>query len=50
LAQKQGLLGFTADVLFDNVSMQRVFEKMGFDMKKSFEGGVYKLKMMFKGT
>ncbi len=48
LAQKRGLLGFTADVLFDNVSMQRVFEKMGYDMKKSFDGGIYKLKMMFK--
>jgi GNAT superfamily N-acetyltransferase len=48
LANKQGLLGFTADVLFDNVRMLRVFEKMGFDMKKSFDGGVCKLKMMFK--
>jgi acyl-CoA hydrolase/GNAT superfamily N-acetyltransferase len=49
LARKRGLLGFTADVLFDNASMLRVFEKMGFDMKKTVDGGVYKLKMMFRG-
>lgn len=50
LAKKQGLLGFTADVLFDNVSMLHVFDKMGFDTKKQFDSGVYRLKMMFRGT
>jgi len=49
LAQKQGLLGFTADVLFDNVSMLRVFEKMGFDTKKTLDSGAYHLTMMFRG-
>jgi len=28
--------------------MLRVFEKMGYDMQKGGEGGVYELKMMFK--
>jgi acyl-CoA hydrolase/GNAT superfamily N-acetyltransferase len=48
LAQKQGLLGFTADVLFDNVSMLRVFDKMGFDTKKQIDSGIYRLTMMFR--
>jgi RimJ/RimL family protein N-acetyltransferase len=50
LAKKQGLLGFTADVLFDNISMIRVFEKMGFETKKQFDSGVYRLTMMFRDT
>lgn len=48
LAKKRGLLGFTADVLADNWGMLRVFNKMGFDMEKHFDAGVYELKMMFK--
>jgi len=48
LAQKQGLLGFTAEVLTDNKPMLRVFEKMGFDMEKRVSEGVYELKMKFR--
>jgi acyl-CoA hydrolase/RimJ/RimL family protein N-acetyltransferase len=48
LAKKQGLLGFTADVLFDNISMLRVFDKMGFDIKKTIDSGTYHLTMMFR--
>ncbi len=48
LAKKQGLLGFTAEVLADNRPMMRVFEKMGFDMDKRIGGGTYELRMMFK--
>ncbi len=48
LAKKRGLLGFTADVLADNWSMLRVFNKMGFDTEKHFDSGAYELKMMFK--
>lgn len=48
LAKKRGLLGFTADVLADNWGMLRVFDKMGYDMKRDFEGGAYGLDMMFK--
>jgi GNAT superfamily N-acetyltransferase len=47
LAKKRGLLGFTADVLADNYGMLRVFEKMGFEMTKTFEDGAYFLEMMF---
>ena len=50
LAKRQGLLGFTAETLMDNLPMLRLFEKMGFDIKKSMAGGVYELKMLFKGS
>ncbi len=47
LARRQGLLGFTAEVLVENRPMLHVFEKMGFDMEKRIESGVYELKMAF---
>jgi acyl-CoA hydrolase/GNAT superfamily N-acetyltransferase len=47
LAQKDGLQGFTADVLVENKPMLHVFEKMGFDMEKKVEAGAYELKMRF---
>ncbi len=47
LAKKQGLLGFTADVLMDNKAMLRVFEKAGFYTEKRGVEGVYELKMLF---
>ncbi|MBN1380357.1 MAG: GNAT family N-acetyltransferase [Deltaproteobacteria bacterium] len=47
LAQKEGLQGFTADVLVENKPMLHVFEKMGFDMDKRVEAGAYELKMRF---
>lgn len=46
-AQKDGLLGFTADVLVENKPMLHVFEKMGFDMGKKIVAGAYELKMRF---
>jgi len=46
-AQKDGQLGFTADVLVENKPMLHVFEKMGFDMEKKMEAGAYELKMRF---
>jgi acyl-CoA hydrolase/ribosomal protein S18 acetylase RimI-like enzyme len=52
LAKKQGLLGFTAEVLVDNKPMLHVFglfEKMGFDIEKKMEAGVYELKIVFRG-
>jgi len=48
LAKRQGLLGFTAEVLVENKPMLHVFEKMGYDMEKKVESGVYELKMTFK--
>ena len=47
LAKKQGLLGFTAEVLMDNKPMLRVFEKAGFYTEKRGVEGVYELKMLF---
>jgi acyl-CoA hydrolase/GNAT superfamily N-acetyltransferase len=49
LAKREGLLGFTAEVLIDNKPMLHVFEKGGFDIKKNSDAGVYDLKMAFRG-
>jgi RimJ/RimL family protein N-acetyltransferase len=49
LAVKQGLQGFTAEVLAENKAMLHLFEKMNFDMKKSVEAGTYELDMKFRG-
>ena len=48
LAKRQGLLGFYAEVLFENRTMLHLFDKMGFDLKKRREEGVYELEMMFR--
>jgi acyl-CoA hydrolase/GNAT superfamily N-acetyltransferase len=49
LARKEGLLGFNAEVLIGNTAMLHLFEKMGFDIEKRGEEGVFDLKMAFKG-
>ncbi len=48
LSKRQGLLGFSAEVLSRNRSMISLFEKMGFDIEKRREEGVYELKMTFR--
>ena len=48
LAKKQGLLGFTAEVLVDNLQMIKLFEDMGFDIDKKNTEGVYDMKLTFK--
>jgi len=48
LAKKTGLLGFTAEVLVNNLPMQHLFETAGFDVTKRNIEGLYELKMMFK--
>ncbi len=48
LAKRQGLLGFTAEVLVDNEGMMRLFEDIGFDIQKRSEEGVYEMKLMFR--
>jgi acyl-CoA hydrolase/GNAT superfamily N-acetyltransferase len=48
LARKSGLLGFTAAVLMENRQMLQLFEKMGFNIEKRTEGGVYELTMSFR--
>jgi acyl-CoA hydrolase/RimJ/RimL family protein N-acetyltransferase len=50
LAKREGLLGFTAEVLVENKSMLHLFEKMGFDIQKRNEQGVYELQMAFRGV
>ncbi|MBU7032773.1 MAG: GNAT family N-acetyltransferase, partial [Theionarchaea archaeon] len=49
LAKRRGLLGFTAEVLTENKPMLHLFEKMGFDIEKKRDAGVFELKMAFKG-
>jgi acyl-CoA hydrolase/GNAT superfamily N-acetyltransferase len=47
LARREQMQGFTAEVLVENKPMIRVFEKMGFDMQKRVEDGVYEIVMRF---
>jgi len=49
LAKKQGILGFTAEVLKENRSMLHLFENMGFDIQRKSIEGVVELKMEFRG-
>ena len=49
LAKRQGLLGFTAEVLSENQPMMHVFEKGGFDLEKRNFAGLWELKMTFRG-
>ena len=48
LAKNKGLLGFTAEVLVGNEPVFRLFDRMGFDVHKSNESGVYELRLFFK--
>ncbi|TAN43762.1 MAG: GNAT family N-acetyltransferase [Nitrospirae bacterium] len=48
LAKKNGLHGFTAELLSDNFSMLHVFEKAGFDINKKWEEDMCSLKMSFR--
>lgn len=46
LAKKQGLLGFTAEVLADNAPTLHLLDKIGYKIEKS-EAGVHELKLVF---
>lgn len=48
LAKKQGLLGFTAEVMAGNDPVFRIFEKMGFAITKRIESGIFEMKAMFR--
>jgi len=50
LAKKQGLFGFTAEVLIGNTPMLHLFENQGFDVEKRISAGVVELKMAFKAV
>ncbi len=47
LAKRQGLLGFTAEVLAGNDPVFHLFKKMGFAVSKRRDSGVYELVAMF---
>ena len=47
LAKREGLLGFTAEVLVENRPMLHVFEKMFPNIEKKIEDGVYELVLRF---
>jgi len=47
LAKREGLLGFSAEVLVNNQPMLHLFEKSGFEIDKRRETGVYELRMLF---
>jgi len=47
VAREEGIGGFTADVLADNKSMMKVFEKTAFPVKAVLSAGVYKLSIPF---
>jgi len=46
-AREQGLAGLTAEVLPDNQSMIKVFEKTNLPLESSLENGVYHMKISF---
>ena len=48
LARRQGLIGFTAEVLFENKPMLHVFEKSDFVIEKRGIEGVYEMKLDFR--
>jgi GNAT superfamily N-acetyltransferase len=47
LAKESGLTGFTADVLFSNQGMMKVFRKGGWPIEATLESGIYQLVIDF---
>jgi acyl-CoA hydrolase/GNAT superfamily N-acetyltransferase len=47
LAKREGLLGFTAEVLIENQAMMHLFEEAGFSIEKRRGAGVYEVRMLF---
>ena len=47
LAKERGLTGFTADVLFSNQGMMKVFRKGDWPIKAELENGIYQLTIDF---
>jgi GNAT superfamily N-acetyltransferase len=48
LARERGLKGFTADVLFNNLAMMKVFHKGELPVQAQLESGVYHLTIPFE--
>ncbi len=49
-AREQGIAGFTASVLADNVGMMRVFHHTGYPIESRLVDGTYELTIHFEGT
>lgn len=47
IAKMHGIGGFVASVLHDNKQMMAVFHNVGYDLKTSFEDGIYNLSFKF---
>jgi GNAT superfamily N-acetyltransferase len=47
IARRNGIKGFTAEVLAENVGMQKVFNQSNFRIKSSVHEGVYSYEMDF---
>jgi GNAT superfamily N-acetyltransferase len=47
-ARRQGIAGFTADVLAKNEGMLRVFHKSGYPVESRLEDGIYSLRIPFR--
>ena len=50
LAKERGVQGFTADVLFSNLGMMKVFRKGGLPLKAELAEGIYHLFIPFYGS
>ena len=48
LAQNEGILGFTADVLADNTSLNHISESIGIKIEKNISYGICNLRMLFE--
>ncbi len=49
LAKRQGLRGFTAEVLEENRAMFHLFDSLGMQIEHRAEQGIHELRMAFKG-
>ena len=48
LAQNEGILGFTADVLADNTSLNHISESIGIRFEKNISYGICNIRMLFE--
>ena len=47
-AERLGIRGFTAEVLFENHAMMHLFQSTGLEISSSIQGGTYHLEMPFR--
>jgi GNAT superfamily N-acetyltransferase len=50
LARERGVQGFTADVLFSNLGMMKVFRNGGLPIKAELKQGIYHIFIPFYGN